>query len=109
MEQVVPRSDPDRPATAPRSGCGRAPAARRPLPVTDGRSAEAIRLKRIKADLTRHVGGNPSETQKILIERCAILTLRLHLMDRKSMENAGTMAAHAQREYLAWSNALERT
>jgi hypothetical protein len=32
----------------------------------------------------------------------------MHLMDQKSMADAGTMSSHSQREYLAWSNSLER-
>ena len=43
----------------------------------DGRTREARRLKQINADLVQHVGGTPSPPQRIMINRAAVLLLRL--------------------------------
>jgi hypothetical protein len=77
------------------------------LAIIDGRSAEAQAMKRIRDDLARHVGGNPSVTQKMLIERCAVLTLRIQLMDRQQLRDSVLTERNA-REYLCWTNSLSR-
>ena len=71
----------------------------------DGRSPDAVLLRRTKADLTVHIGGKPSATQRALIDRAAMLTLHLARMDQKAMET-GEFSDHASRHYLAWSNSL---
>jgi hypothetical protein len=55
------------------------------LPIADGRSAEAQYLRRIRADLRQHVGGAPTIAQRLLIDRIAHTTLRLHGLDREPM------------------------
>ncbi|WP_241771194.1 hypothetical protein [Acidisphaera rubrifaciens] len=62
----------------------------------------------MRADLLRHVGGNPTTPQRVLIERAVMLTLNLAKMDAKALAT-GAMSEHATREYLAWSNTLTRT
>ncbi len=84
---------------------GRQPAK---VPSKDGRSADAVLLRRTKAALSAHVGGKPSATQRALIDRAAQLTLHVARMDAKAMED-GCLSDHASREYLAWSNSLART
>jgi hypothetical protein len=74
----------------------------------DGRTREAALLRKTRADLTAHVGGKPSATQKAMIERAAMLTLHLGLMDEKTLSAGGTMTEHDSRQYLAWSNSLTR-
>ena len=64
-------------------------------------------MKRVRAELTQHVGGKPSAAQRILIDRCCSLSLRLCLMDRE-MVNTGHVTEKNGREYLCWSNALCR-
>ena len=44
----------------------------------------------------------------MMIDRCAALTLRLHLMDRAAGQD-GAMSEKNAREYLCWNNALVRT
>ena len=61
-----------------------------------------------RADLTAHVGGNPSKVQAALIERAARLTLLVEMMDAQAIENGG-MTERDGRSYLAWSNSLTRT
>ncbi len=79
----------------------RAPA----LSTIDMRSKEGRVLRKVRAELTAHVG-NPSATQRILIERAAVLSLQIAMLDGKHA--AGGLTPHDQREYLAWTNALTR-
>jgi hypothetical protein len=74
--------------------------------TTDAREGKF--LAGVRADLVRHVGGAPSVTQRVLIERASMLTLQLARMDAKALE-AGAMSDHDARVYLAWSNTLTRT
>jgi hypothetical protein len=78
------------------------------LQIIDGRLAEAQLMAHIRAELTQHLGGKPSATQKILIDRAAALSLRIHLMDRECARS-GEMSERNGRQYLAWSNSLTRT
>lgn len=49
----------------------------------DGRSAEGRFLRACEAELTAHVGGEPSFTQKLLIRRAARAMLKLEMLDAK--------------------------
>lgn len=64
-------------------------------------------LKSVRADLTAHVGGHPSATQRALIEQAGQLRLRLAAMDQKFAQ-AGELSHHDSRTYLAWSNSYGR-
>jgi hypothetical protein len=44
------------------------------LPKVDGRSTLGKLMRQVRADLIRHVGGRPSATQTMLIERAVTLT-----------------------------------
>ena len=72
----------------------------------DQRKREARLMRETKAALLAHVGGSPSATQAVLIDRAVMLTLQLALMDAK--QAAGTMTQHDGRQYLAWCNTLTR-
>lgn len=61
----------------------------------------------IRFDLIQHVGGSPSVTQRLLIERCVQLSLHLALLDRK-LATGEILGEGASRQYLAWSNSLSR-
>lgn len=74
----------------------------------DRRTRQARLLKHMEAELTRHVGGTPSATQRALIARCAMLTLHVAMLDARALENGGAMTGHDQRAYLAFSNSLTR-
>ena len=78
-----------------------------PLARMDGRTREARFLCRARAEMVQHVGGNPSATQRTLIEQAAQLQLRLAVMDRRFAET-GAQTDHDSRTYLAWSNSLSR-
>jgi hypothetical protein len=78
------------------------------LAILDQRTKEARLLRETVRDLTRHVGGCPSATQRTLIERAAWLTLHVAQLDAKATAS-GCMTDHSARQYLAWSNSLTRT
>jgi hypothetical protein len=78
------------------------------ISALDGRSAEKRLMKRFREELTAHVGGNPSPTQRAIIEQAASLALRMRLMDQRFLTNAG-MSQHDSRTYLAWSNTYTLT
>jgi hypothetical protein len=73
------------------------------LAKLDGRTKQARRLREIKDDLIRHVGGADRVTapQRYLIDRCAVDIFRLELLD--AAMTAGTFTetdgviAHALR------------
>ena len=71
----------------------------------DWRTREGQTLIAARAELTAHVGGNPNNVQKALIERAARLTLYIELMDAQALVE-GTMSERNSRQYLAWVNAL---
>jgi hypothetical protein len=77
------------------------------LAKLDGRTREARLMRETRAALVAHVGGTPSATQAVLIDRCVQLTLRVAAMDRKFAES-GSMTQHDSNFYLAWSNSLSR-
>jgi hypothetical protein len=73
------------------------------------RSKAARYLIQVRADLTEHVGGNPTPTQKLLIERIAMTLLRIELMDRDALaDKTGTLTDAQAKNYLAWSNTVSR-
>lgn len=74
----------------------------------DGRTREGRLMRRVRSELTAHVGGKPSATQRMLIERATTLSLYVEMLDRKMLE-AGAQTEHDSRTYLAWSNSLTRT
>jgi hypothetical protein len=78
------------------------------LAKLDQRTKEARLLRETVRDLTHHVGGHPSATQRALIERAAWLTLHVAQLDAKATAT-GSMTDHSARHYLAWSNSLTRT
>jgi hypothetical protein len=77
------------------------------LALLDGRCAEAKLMREYREELARHCGGHPSVVQKRLIERAAVLHLRIALMDKQSLLNS-ELSERNSRYYLAWSNALSR-
>ena len=76
------------------------------LAKLDGRTREARLMREARAELVAHVGGTPSATQRVLIERAANLTLQIAMLDAKHA--AGGMTEHDGRQYLAWVNTLTR-
>ena len=78
------------------------------LAKLDGRSREANLLRRIRADLLKHIGGNPTVVQEMLIQRACVLSLRLAQIDRKIFADT-ELTLHDNQWTVAWQNALTRT
>ncbi|OQP86024.1 hypothetical protein BTR14_13150 [Rhizobium rhizosphaerae] len=79
------------------------------LAKLDGRRREAKLMQKVRKELSEHIGGKLTAPQRALIERAAMLTLHLALMDAKVLEeDAGPLSERDSRQYLAWSNALTR-
>lgn len=78
------------------------------LAKLDRRTRESRLLEATRAELVAHVGGQPSATQRALIDRCSMLSLHLALLDEKTLSAGGTMTEHDSRQYLAWSNSFTR-
>ena len=72
----------------------------------DRRTLEGKREQEILDELTRHVG-RPSPVQRILIARCARLTVVIELMERRCVED-GEVGDMNSRQLLAWTDALAR-
>src|SRR4051812_28818603 len=77
------------------------------LATVDFRTLEGRYFRQVRDELTRHVGGKPSPAQKILIERCAQLMLRIRLMDVAHAKD-DFLSEKNTREYLVWTNSLSR-
>lgn len=77
------------------------------LSKLDGRRREARLMRDTAAELTGHLGHEPNPIERRLIDRAAVLALRIALMDARAPD--GTMTEKGAREYLAWSNSYVRT
>jgi hypothetical protein len=75
----------------------------------DGRTKEAALMRRVRADLIRHLGGpdRVSPVQRALIDRIATLTLHVALFDARAIEHGG-LSERDGKQYLSYSNALAR-
>jgi hypothetical protein len=94
-----------RPPVHPRLGPWSRQAA---LSMLDGRSKEAMYMRRVRSELIAHLGGNPNAVQRHLIERVVRLSMHIELMDQRLFHSTGPTQKQSN-EYLAWSNALGRT
>jgi len=81
---------------------------RKALAKLSGRTREGRLLRDTRKALIDHVGGSPSVTEQMLIERIANLHLRIAVMDRKFTET-GVMTDHDTNTYLAWVGSYTRT
>jgi len=61
-------------------------------------------MRKVQAELSEHVGGNPSAAERVLIGRAARLTLQIAAFDAKP----GALSEHDGRQYLAWTNTLTK-
>src|SRR5271166_1664235 len=73
----------------------------------DGRTKEGRVLIAVRNALIAHVGGNPTAPQRALIERCAMLQLRLTALDQRIID--GSFTEYDAKTYLAFSNSLTRS
>ncbi len=78
------------------------------LAKLDRRTREWRYIQGVVAQLTKHVGGNPSPVQAALIQRAAWLSIRVAVFDKK-FARTSTMSERDSNTYIAWSNCLTRT
>jgi hypothetical protein len=64
-------------------------------------------MARVRDDLLAYVGPNPTPVERMLIERAAVLSLRLAQIDRKIFEEADFTVTDNHCT-IAWQNALTR-
>jgi hypothetical protein len=69
----------------------------------DQRTKGAALIKRIRDDLCAHVGGQPSVAQRMIIDRLAVVTLRLSLFDQK-LASDQPVTDHDSRVYASLHN-----
>jgi hypothetical protein len=74
----------------------------------DQRTKEAQLMRRVRDELTAHVGGRPSAVERLLIERATMLSLRVAQIDIKIMAGE-VLTLHDNQHALSWNNALRRT
>src|SRR3954453_5306706 len=77
------------------------------LQAVDYRTSEGQLLTQVRQELTQHIGGKPTAPQRILIDRAAMLLLRITLMDMHEAKT-GYMSEKNAREYLCWTESLSR-
>jgi hypothetical protein len=67
-------------------------------------------LFQVREDLTKHLGGKPSVTQSLIIDRIGMTLLRIELMDQEALESdtPGVITERQSRDYLAWVNTAGR-
>lgn len=73
----------------------------------DGRSREGRYLGRIRQELVRHLGGNPSPVERQIIDRVAMLQLKLAQLDEKA--TSGGLSEFELRAYTSLSSGLHRS
>jgi hypothetical protein len=87
---------------------GKMPREMRGTVLVDRRTSIGKAVGNLRVQLTEHIGGHPSVTQRHLIEICCQLQLRLLTMDYAFAEE-GEITLLDSRVYLAWTNTLVRT
>src|ERR1700746_1531117 len=74
----------------------------------DNRSREGRFLSAARHRLIQHLGGDPSTTQLVLIDRIAWLMLHCFMLDQR-IAAGGDWAENDRKCYLAFSNSLVRS
>lgn len=98
------------PFSAPRTKKARLGPYSRPhtLTLIDGRCQVARCIRDLAQELVRHVGGDPTPAQLLLIREAAIKNAKLGMLVDKILQDAEPDVDLATRCYLAWSNSLRR-
>src|SRR4051794_6786938 len=72
----------------------------------DEHSEQGQFIRRLEADLIEHIGGEPSITEWLLIQRIIRLQLRLDLFDRKLTSDPSSWTPHDDRTFNGCQNAF---
>jgi hypothetical protein len=95
-------------AQCPKKRRETAKALRREFGITiDGRSRQAQALRRFRAQLVEHVGGQPTVTEEALISSICQLRLRLLALD-ESFARLGRMTETDSRHYRGWVQSFHK-
>lgn len=78
------------------------------MSLIDGRTRQALFMQRLRKKLLDHVGGDPTITQRQLIERVVRLSMLVEIFDAKFFKD-GELSERDQRQHITYSNALSRT
>jgi hypothetical protein len=79
------------------------------LAKLDGRKREALLMRGVREKLLAHLGRPPTFPERLLIERAAVLTLRLAQIEVKIIAGGDALTLHDNNHAIAWHNALRRT
>jgi hypothetical protein len=72
--------------------------------LIDGNTAEGNFARKLQVELTDHVGGSPTITQRLLIDRTVSIMLKIERFEAKI--DSGEWTAHDSRTYGGLNNAL---
>jgi hypothetical protein len=79
----------------------------RSLSTLDKRTKAGRILRSTLADLTAHVGGDPSAAEALLIQSAALKATRLFLLSEKLL-NGAEIGADGDHHALAWLNSMRQ-
>ena len=101
MSQIERRPKANRRVIGPYSSAGA-------MSLIDGRTRQALFMQRLRKKLLDHFGGDPTITQRQLIERAVRLSMQVEIFDAKFFKD-GELSERDQRQHVTYSNALSRT
>jgi hypothetical protein len=78
------------------------------LTAVDGRCRVARCIREFAEELARHVGGDPSPAQRVLIREASVKNAKLGMLVDKILSGTEPDVDLATRCYLSWSNSLRR-
>jgi hypothetical protein len=76
--------------------------------VLDRRTSEGKFVLAIREQLTRHLGGQVTAPQQLIISAASIKALRLEMMLKTILSEEAIASGNQDGQYLAWSNSLRR-
>jgi hypothetical protein len=79
----------------------------RSLSTLDKRTKAGRILRSTLADLTAHVGGDPTAAEALLIQSAALKATRLYLLSQKLLAG-GEIGEDGDHLYLAWLNSMRQ-
>jgi hypothetical protein len=74
----------------------------------DRRTSEGKFVLAIREQLTRHLGGQLTAPQQLIISAASIKALRLEMMLKTILSEEAIASGNQDGQYLAWSNSLRR-
>jgi hypothetical protein len=78
------------------------------LTAIDGRCRAARQIREFTAELVKHLGGNPTAAQRVLVNAAAVKHAKMVMLADKILADSELDLDLATRTFLAWSNSLRR-